>query len=93
MKTPRTKFWFIPKKRVGFSLEAALETAPMQIGGVEQARNQSKWIGSPQEAREEWEGRAGHENPVTSFLVGSKTRPMTRSTRKQGPSIQTLAST
>ena len=36
--------------------------------------------------RVEPEREAGQEDPVTLYLVGAKTRPMTRSTTKQGPS-------
>ena len=35
--------------------------------------------------REEPERETGEADPVTSHLVGAKTRPMTRSATKQGP--------
>ena len=42
--------------------------------------------------REEPEGEAGQADPVTPHPIGAKTKPMTRSATKQGPSKEALAS-
>ena len=42
--------------------------------------------------REEPEREAGEVNPVTPYPVGAKTRPLTRSATKQGPSKEAPAS-
>ena len=40
----------------------------------------------------ELKSEPGHKDPATPFLVGAKTRPMTRSANKQGPSTEIPAS-
>ena len=46
----------------------------------------------PTVSRAESERKAGQEDPITLFLVGTKTRPMTRSTTKQRPPTKIPAS-
>ena len=46
----------------------------------------------PKVAGAEPEGEASQEGPVTPHPVGAKTRPMTRSASKQGPSKETPSS-
>ena len=93
-RSPRANLWFTPKKDVGFSLEPTLETSPTQTReegtSVEPIQVD---LGSSTKAREGPRNGASQENPITPFLVGTKTRPTTRFASKQGPSTQTLAST
>ena len=50
-------------------------------------------LGSPTEAKTEPMSGADHADLVIPFPIGAKTRPMTKSASKEGPSTQILAST
>ena len=91
--SPRGKFRLTPKRGVGFSLGIALETSLVQTGGEGMSLEPIQTKGSLVGERTEPVTRLGQEDLVTPFLIGAKTRPMTRSASKQGPSIQIPAST
>ena len=70
-----------------FSLEAALETSLVRDReeGTSLEPIQAS-LGSLAETRAEPVNLASQTDPTTSFLVGAKIGPMTRSASKQGPS-------
>ena len=85
-----------PKKGVGLSLEPALETSPIQTGTRGEGTSMELIqvdVESPSEAGKEHGSGAGQENPETSFLGGTKMRPLTWLATKQSPDTKTLAST
>ena len=65
----------------------------MQIGGEGTSSESIQAEKSPARERAESVTGPSQEDLVIPFLVGAKTRPMTRFANKQGPSTQTLAST
>ena len=93
-RSPGAKLWFTPKKGVGFSLEPPLETSHAQTYGERTSLEPIQVdLGSPTEAGEGLGSRAGQENPITPFLVGTKIKPTIPSTSKQRPSTQIPTST
>ena len=92
---------------MGFTLEIGQETSTFRLNVEGMSSEQPSLVGEqpatmeekpvPQEKPtvvpiEEPEGEAGQADPFTPHLVGAKTRPMTRSAMKQGPSKEAPAS-
>ena len=91
-KSPRGKFRLTSKRGVRFSLETTLKTLFVWTRGKGTSLESIQAKGSPVREAEPITD-SNQEDPVIPFPVGAKTRPMTRSANKQGPSIQIPAST
>ena len=92
-KLPKGKFLLTPKKGAGFFLGIAHETLLVQIRWEGTSSEPTQVEDQPAEVGAESERGPGHEDPVTPFLIGAKTKPMTRFASKQGPSTKTPAFT
>ena len=82
-KSPLERFKLIPKKGVGFSLEAALKTSLVQTKGEGTSSEPVQaYLGSLVEVRTGPVSRVCQVDLATPFLIGAKTKPMTRCARK-----------
>ena len=86
------KLSLIPRKEVVFSQDLSQQTSLVQIGVEGTSSEPIQVEDQPEVVGMDPEGEADQEDLVTPFLVGAKTRPMTRSARKQGPSKETPSS-
>ena len=76
------------RKGVGFSMGIAHKTSLVQIGWEGTSLELIQVEDQPAEEGAESESGLSQEDPAILFPIGVKTRPMTRSASKQGPSTQ-----
>ena len=86
------KLRLTPRKEVVFSLGLSQQTSLVQIGVKGTSLEPIPVEDQPEVVGADPESEAGQEDPVTLFLVGAKTRSMTRFASKQGPSMEIPAS-
>ena len=106
-QSPRGRFLLTPRQGMGFTLGIRQETSTFRLNvegmSFEQPSPVVEQLATveeepvPQEEptvvpREELEEEDGQADPVTPHPEGAKTRPMTRSATKQGPSKKAPAS-
>ena len=77
-KSPRGKFQLTSKRGVGFFLGTSLETSPVWTRGEGTSFEPIQVEGSLAGERIEPVTGLVQEDPVIPFLIGAKTRPMTR---------------
>ena len=90
--SPMGKLCLTPRKEVVFSLGLSQQTSSMQIGVKRTSSEPIPVKNQPEVIGVDPESEAGQEDLITPFRVGAKTRPMTRSASKKGPSTETSAS-
>ena len=86
------KLRLTPRKEVVFSLGLSQQTSLVQIGIEGTSSEPIQVEDQPEVVGADPESEAGQEDLVTPFPVGAKTRPITRSASKQGPFMETPAS-
>ena len=86
------KLCLSPRKEIVFSLGLSLQTSLVQIK-VEGTSSEPILVEDQAEVvGADLESEASQEDPVIPFPIGAKTRPMTRSVSKKGPSTETPTS-
>ena len=91
-KSPTGKVMLTPRRGVGFSLGIAHETSSVKIRWEGTSSEPIQVEDQPARLGAELESGPGQEDPATPFPIGAKTRPITRSASKQGPSTKTPTS-
>ena len=84
--SPMGKLHLTPRKEVGFPLDLSQQTSLVQIGFEGTSLEPILVEDQPEVVGADPENEPGQEDLVTPFPEGAKTRPMTRSANKKGPS-------